>query len=630
LMRELTGGQTVMIFPEGRLSQTGRLMKVYDGTALMALQTGAHLLPIHIDGAHHSRLTRLSKVLRLRWLPQITLTILPPQPFTTPHDATGIPLHGHARRQQARLQLQDVMSHSQFASTPTNQTVFSALLTARTRHGGNLAIINDLKYTPLTYTTLVARALMLAPYFKPLAGPFNTVGIMLPNANATMLSFLAAHAAGVAPTMVNFTAGRVNILSGCAAAGVTHIVTSRAFVTQAKLDALTAELTGHGLRFVYLEDLRENLTLRDKARYLIARIAPQCLYRPAPNAPKQPAVILFTSGSEGAPKAVVLTHQNLLANAAQLNAVVDFNSADRVLNALPMFHSFGLTGGTLVPLLHGVPIFLYPTPLHYRAIPEMAYGLNSTVLFGTDTFLANYARVAHPYDFYSVRYVFAGGEKLQATTRQQWQEKFGLRVLEGYGTTEAAPALTMNVPLAYRAGSVGRLLPGVTVRLTPLPAFTHEGTVGYQLEVTGPNIMAGYWRATNPGVLEAPREGWYDTGDVVQQDAQGFITLVGRRKRFAKIGGEMISLTQLETLAKNCWPHALHGVIAQPDARKGEQLVLFTTQPTATLPALRAFILAAGGSPLLVPKTLRVIDKLPLLATGKTDYPALQQLYLVS
>jgi acyl-[acyl-carrier-protein]-phospholipid O-acyltransferase/long-chain-fatty-acid--[acyl-carrier-protein] ligase len=327
-------------------------------------------------------------------------------------------------------------------------------------------------------------------------------------------------------------------------------------------------------------------------------------------------VILFTSGSEGLPKGVVLSHRNLLSNCQQLAARIDFNASDIVLNALPVFHSFGLTGGTLLPILNGVRTLLYPSPLHYRIVPALAYDANATILFGTDTFLSGYARMAHGYDFYSLRYIFAGAERVRDETRRTYSEKFGLRILEGYGATEAGPVIAVNTPMHFRAGTVGRLLPGIAARLDPVPGIAEGG----RLSISGPNIMAGYLKADAPGLLQPPLGGWHDSGDIVEIDEDGFITIRGRAKRFAKIGGEMVSLPAVEGYAAALWPDAEHAAVTRPDPRKGEQLVLFTTRKDADARALQVWARANGVTELMIPRDIRVVDSLPILGTGKLDY----------
>jgi acyl-[acyl-carrier-protein]-phospholipid O-acyltransferase/long-chain-fatty-acid--[acyl-carrier-protein] ligase len=409
--------------------------------------------------------------------------------------------------------------------------------------------------------------------------------------------------------MINFTAGAANILAACRAAEVVTIVTSRAFVEKGKLGPLLATLSAQ-LEIVYLEDVRATVSLVDKLRAMLAAKKPLVVRKP-----DDPAAILFTSGSEGTPKGVVLSHRNMLANAAQAAARIDFGRTDKVFNVLPVFHSFGLTVGLILPLVSGVHVYLYPSPLHYRTVPELIYAVNATILFGTDTFLAGYARAAHPYDFRSLRYVLAGAEPVKEATRRTYMEKFGLRILEGYGVTETAPVLAINTPMFNRFGTVGRLMPGMTARLEAVPGVEDGG----RLFVKGPNVMLGYLKADNPGVLEPPPEGWHDTGDIVAIDAQGFVAIKGRAKRFAKIGGEMISLAAVETLAAELWPDALSAVAAVPDARKGERLVLVTQRKDATRAAFQAFAKARGASDLMVPADVLMVDKVPVLGSGKLD-----------
>jgi acyl-[acyl-carrier-protein]-phospholipid O-acyltransferase/long-chain-fatty-acid--[acyl-carrier-protein] ligase len=333
-------------------------------------------------------------------------------------------------------------------------------------------------------------------------------------------------------------------------------------------------------------------------------------------------VILFTSGSEGTPKGVVLSHRNILTNAAQALARVGVSGEDKVFNVLPVFHSFGLTGGLILPLIAGVPVYMYPSPLHYRIVPELVYQTNATIMFGTDTFLAGYARSAHAYDFHSLRLVFAGAEAIKEQTRALYMERFGVRLLEGYGVTETAPVLAINTEMANRAGSVGRLSPLMEMRLEPVPGVEQGG----RLFVRGPNVMLGYLTAANPGVIEPPAEGWHDTGDIVAVDEKGFIAIRGRAKRFAKVGGEMVSLSAVEALVTELWPSAQSAVVALPDPRKGERLILVTTRGDATRDALIREAKNKGTSELMTPSEVIIVEKLPLLATGKGDYPAITEI----
>jgi acyl-[acyl-carrier-protein]-phospholipid O-acyltransferase / long-chain-fatty-acid--[acyl-carrier-protein] ligase len=423
------------------------------------------------------------------------------------------------------------------------------------------------------------------------------------------MTLLALMSAGRVAAMINFTSGAANILAGCKAAELKTIVTSRTFVEKARLDKLVEALAGK-VSIVYLEDIRPTITLADKLRGFMNYDKPL-----VPRKADDWAAILFTSGSEGVPKGVVLSHRNMLANAAQAAARIDFGREDKVFNVLPVFHSFGLTVGVVLPLVSGVRIYLYPSPLHYRTVAELIYGVNATIMFGTDTFLSGYARVAHPYDFRSLRYILAGAEPVKESTRKTYMEKFGLRILEGYGVTETAPALALNTPMFNKFGTVGRILPGMEARLEKVEGVEEGG----RLHVSGPNVMLGYLKVEKPGVLEPPVQGWHDTGDIVTIDAQGFVTIKGRAKRFAKIGGEMVSLAAVEMIAADVWPNALSAVIAVPDPRKGERLIVVTQQKDATRPQFQAFARDRGASELMLPSEIMILDKMPVLGSGKVD-----------
>ena len=617
MVRAVKDGRKLLIFPEGRITVTGALMKIYEGPGTIADLAQAQILPVRIQGAQYTPFSRLKGKLRLRWFPKITITIMPPRRFEAPPE-----IKGRERRRIIGALLYDVMTDMIFETDALDQSLYRALLDARAVHGGGAPILEDIERKPLSYNGLIRATLGLGRRLSRESPPGATVGLMLPNSVATVIAFFALQAFGRVPAMLNYATGSANMVAACKTARIDKIVTSRRFIELAKLDAAAAALA-QDASLLYLEDLSAGLSFLDKAfAFFGAPVAGWLHGRIAKRVPAEaPSVILFTSGSEGTPKGVVLSHRNLLANRAQLSARIDFNPSDRVFNALPLFHSFGLTGGLLLPILSGIHCFLYPSPLHYRIVPELVYDRNATILFGTDTFLAGYARAAHPYDFYSLRYVFAGAERLKEATRRAWSEKFGLRIFEGYGATETAPVLATNTPMHYKAGTVGRLLPGIRHRLTPVP-----GVEGGRLEVSGPNIMLGYLRDERPGELEPPPDGWYDTGDIVAFDDEGFVTIKGRVKRFAKIAGEMVSLTAVEVQVAALWPDANHAVVSVADARKGEQLVLVTETQEAERAALQAHIQEHGGSELTIPRTIVTVDRLPLLGTGKTDYVAIQAL----
>ena len=609
LINAVKGGDSLIIFPEGRITVTGSLMKVYDGTAMIADKSEAMLVPVRIKGLEKTYFSYLAgSQVRRRLVPKVTVTILEPVRL-----AVDPALRGKRRRMAAGAMLYTVMSDLIYRTTSTDRTIVEAVIEGAADNGRNRVAVEDPIAGPLTYKRLLVGAAVLGRKLMRLGETGDVIGVMLPNANGAAVTILAAMSAGRVPAMINFTAGLMNIRSGCQATNIKHIVTSRVFVEKAHLDKIVDALAPD-ISVTFLEDVRREINFGDKLRGILAAKRP--LVRRAAD---DPAAILFTSGSEGTPKGVVLSHRNILANAAQAEARIDFGRTDKVFNVLPVFHSFGLTVGLILPLVSGVRVYLYPSPLHYRIVPEMIYGVNATIMFGTDTFLAGYARSAHAYDFRSLRYIMAGAEPVKETTRRTYMEKFGLRILEGYGVTETAPALALNTPMFNKFGTVGRLLPGMEARLEPVPGVEEGG----RLYVRGPNVMLGYMRTDNPGVLERPPEGWHDTGDIVTIDADGFIAIKGRAKRFAKIGGEMISLAAVEALAADLWPDAMSGAATVPDARKGERLVLVTTKNDPKRSELLAFARARGASEMMVPTEVLILEKLPVLGSGKIDNIAL-------
>jgi len=619
LIKAVEQGRHCVIFPEGRITVTGALMKVYEGPGMIADKADAMLVPVRIDGAQYTPFSRLKGKVRLRWFPKITITVLEPRRFEIAKEVVG-----RARRRLAGIKLYDVMCEMIFETCDYRQTLFEALLEAKAIHGGGQLIAEDIERKPLSYGRLVLGAFVLGRRMARLTRAKEYVGVMLPNSVGATVVFFGLQAFGRVPAMLNFSTGARNMVSALEAAEIETVLTSRRFVEMAGLGEAVEALAAHA-RVVYLEDVRKEISIVDKVVGAMCRLAPRFAHRRAKARWDEPAVVLFTSGSEGTPKGVVLSHGNLLANRHQLAAMIDFNATDIVFNALPFFHSFGLTAGTLLPMLSGIKTFLYPSPLHYRIVPALVYDTNATIMFGTDTFLAGYARVAHAYDFYSVRYVFAGAEKVKDETRRVWSEKFGIRILEGYGATETAPVISTNTPMHFKAGTVGRFIPGMAHRLEPVPGIDEGG----RLIVAGPNVMLGYLRAEHPGVLDAPEDGRYDTGDIVSIDAHGFVTIQGRAKRFAKIAGEMVSLGAVEGYASAVWPDDAHAVVAIPDAKRGEQLVLITEKQDAEREPLLAYAKDQGIAELMVPKTIRIVDTIPVLGSGKVDYVGVMNLVVV-
>ena len=615
ICRLVETGKPVVIFPEGRLTITGSLMKVYDGAAFVAAKTGATVVPVRIEGSGRSYFGRLAGIYPLKLFPKIRIAIQPRRQIPMP----ALPSAKLRRRRAGELMRRILLD--MLVATRPERTLSEAFLDAKATFGSRYRLVEDIRLQEETYGSLLRTALGLARLTIPLTRSAEVVGVMMPNTAATLGLILGLSGAARVPALLNYTAGPEGVRAACEVAKINKIFTSRVFLEKARLGHVLEGLTN--VKIHYLEDLQERLRFTDRL-WILWRLVRSRL----PNAGQRPedaAIVLFTSGSEGKPKGVVHTHNSLLSNVAQVRSLADFSPLDKFMICLPMFHSFGLTCGVVMPLVSGCRAFLYPSPLHYRIIPELVYDRNCTVLFGTSTFLANYGKFAHPYDFGRLRYVVAGAEKLSEDVRRLWIEKFGIRVLEGYGVTECAPVIAVNVPMACRSGSVGQLVPGMEYELEPVAGIDSGGV----LHVKGPNLMKGYFLHEQPGVVQWPksvRDGWYSTGDIVFIDEDDFVHIRGRVKRFAKIAGEMISLETVEKIAASAAPGFAHAASTRTDPAKGEALVLFTTAVGLGREQLGAAAKDLGAPELAVPRIVRTVSDIPLLGSGKTDYVRLKQM----
>ncbi|MCH5277852.1 MAG: AMP-binding protein [Desulfovibrionaceae bacterium] len=635
LVRAIEKHKRCMVFHGGRFQNDPRFMRILEATGLIAEKARATLLPIRIDGAAYSRFSYFRHKVRLHWFPKVTLTVLPPQKLEAPAN-----LPPRQRRHRTAVQLYGLMTDLLYGSTNIDRNLIQVIMDAVAVYGRSYLIAEDQDRHVLSYGGLLTRFQVLGRALGRVFAGEERVGFMLPSSLPGVVAFLGLHVTGKVPAMINFTAGAAPVLSGCHTVGLTSVLSSRKFIELGDLRALENSLREAGLRMVYLEDVAADLRIGDKIGGLLA-----AFLRRAPRTPADaPAAILFTSGTEGAPKAVFMSHRNVNANREQMLAIVNVNAGDRLFNCLPMFHTFGLGIGTLLPLSSGMRVFLYPSPLHYRIVPRLFYESLSTVICGTDTFFSGYARYGSPYDFFNARLVIAGGEKMRESTAALWEKKYGVRMVEGYGATETSPVISVNTPANNKAGSVGRLAPGMSWRLRPVPGLSgEEGENVGDLWVKGDNVMLGYMRAEAPGVLEPPVDadapsscgedngaGWYNTGDIVCVDAENFIFIKGRAKRFAKVGGEMVSLAAVENALRELWPEAPLCVVAVPDARKGEQLVLLIENGAATMGRIAAAFAARGLSPLWTPRRILNVQQIPVLGTGKFDYMAAKRMALES
>ncbi|HEY2071710.1 MAG TPA: AMP-binding protein [Rhizomicrobium sp.] len=506
-----------------------------------------------------------------------------------------------------------------FDITRADQPVFHALVSAKSQYGGAKPAIVDGDERVLTYDEIVRASLALGHALKKGTRPGEAVGVMLPSGAGAVIAFFAISAYGRVPAMLNFTSGSAGLRSALKTAQIKRVVTAKRFIDLGKYEALVADLEKE-CEFVYLEDVRQNLGMRDKVAAAVGQYAPWLVAsRPSVNAP---AVILFTSGTEGEPKGVALSHLNILSNVEQVRSHIALYPSDVLFNPLPTFHCFGLTVGSLMPMLLGLKAVFHPTPLQPHEIVRRIKATGATILLSTDTFISQYARAGEQGDLNSLRLAVCGAERLRDETRALLRKKYSIELLEGYGVTEAAPVVAANQPGANRPGTVGRLMQGMEARTEPVEGIPNAG----RLFVKGPNVMLGYIKADNPGVIQPPPGGWHDTGDVVAIDDEGYIAIRGRLKRFAKIGGEIVSLAVVESIASALWPDYAHAAIAVPDARKGEQVVLVTTMKGANRLDLIGWANNHGVPELAVPRRIVEVDDVPVLGTGKTNYVSVEKM----
>lgn len=618
----LNEGKSVVIFPEGRITTTGNLMKIYSGTSFIAYKTNADIIPVRIDGALHTKFSRKHKLPRKIFHP-ITINIFPVQNIVITDDN----LTSNIKNKKSAEQMRMIMQETMFLAQP-KETLFKRFLDSMELYGKNYPILidkdqlEDSKLPSLTYKDLLMRVLGLGRALSNLTEEKENVGILLPNVSVTPALIFGLNIYNRVPAMLNYSLGSQGLQLACETGKIKTIVTSKKFIEmmQDKLEPALNSL--ENVKIIYLEDIRNNMTLMDKLWLMLYAVRFPNHFANTQKS-EDTAVILFTSGSESIPKGVALSHKSLLSNVDQCKTVIDLTPEDKVLNVLPLFHSFGLTGGTLLPLLTGTPIILYPSPLHYRIIPEVAYDKNATVLFGTNSFLAQYGKNADNMDFHKMRYVVAGAEKLNEEVKQLWFNKFGIRIFEGYGATECAPVLAVNTPSFYKEGSVGKLLPNIESKVISIPGVEDGG----ELHVKGPNLMNGYLIHNKEHILTPESDagqGWYNTGDIVNIDEDGFVFIKGRTKRIIKIAGEMIPLDVVEKITKSVNPDFQYACVSKADIQKGESLVLFTNNKELKREDISRKAKEMGYSELFVPKDIRFINEIPVLGSGKTDYVSLK------
>lgn len=613
--------KSLVIFPEGRISLTSSLMKIYEGAGIVAFNAKAPVLPVLISGLESHPLSRSSHFFQRKWFQKVSLEFLKPTDIVVPpstHKRTAI-----------KNQLLDIMRSAQFYRHDYDN-IYHGMIESSKKFGLKSIVYKEADNTSIDFKTLIKGSYLIG---KKLAA-YNisknnnndrieeALGILLPNTKALAVTFYGCLGMGIVPALLNFSSSVQSIKSCIKASGIKHVVTSTAFIEKGKLQHIIKALNEENINIIYLEDVKKSISLFDKLSTFFYS------YKRMPGSKvsiAMPAVILFTSGSEGTPKGVVLTHKNILSNAYQMKSVFDFNPRDLVLNAMPCFHSFGMMGGLILPILSGAPVLFYPSPLHYKIIPEVSYLNSCTILFGTDSFLRGWAKYGDPQDFKNIRMCFSGAEKVQNATHSLYLEKYGIRIFEGYGATECSPVISVNNFDQNKMGTCGVFLPHIEYVIESVEGIETGGV----LKVNGPNLFLGYLRESNPQIIEK-QTGFYDTGDIVSVE-DGFVKIEGRMKRFSKIGGEMVSLSASENIINKIKPLDQNSIISIPDDKKGEKLVLFTTSDI-TQKEILEYIKSHELSILNAPKEIIDIKtigmkNIPVLGSGKVDYVTLASIY---
>ncbi len=512
--------------------------------------------------------------------------------------------------------------------TPVNigRTLWQAFVASSRAHKNKLALTDSVGQN-LTYQQLALRAQVVAQVLRPHVHAHARVGLMLPNVAGLAVVFWALQALSRVPAMLNYTAGAARVAAACNTVQAQVVITARSFVAQAELSPIIDALQDQGITVLYTEDLLQQRQWWHTLRGALAHYVPSIMTTPQPSH-HHTAVIMFTSGTEGEPKGVALSHSNVLSNCYQIAAQMPFGAQDVAFTALPLFHCFGLSAGFLLPQLFGAQVVLHPSPLQYKNIPPLLQKHNASIFFATDTFLRGYARYATPQHFASVWAIFAGAEPLHASTYTHYTQTLQVPVYQGYGVTETAPVVAVNAPHANNWRSVGQLVVGLEYALHAVDGAGESplGTPQGRLHVRGANVMQGYIMPNNNGAITPLPQGWHDTGDMAYFDAENYLYISGRLKRFAKIGGEMVSLAAVEALAQHVSLHAQHAAIALPDERKGQTIILYTTDAALERTQLVQYITQHNGSMLQAPAQVRVVEVVPLLASGKVNYAALSEL----
>lgn len=633
----LNNGEVVCLFPEGAISRSGQLGEFRKGFERAAKDADAVILPFYLRGLWGSRFSRAGEKLKLNRRRGLTRDIVVAFGEGMPIESTA-PLV-----KQAVSELSVAAWQAHVATLPT---LPNAWLGTAKRMGTAMAVVDTIG-KPLSHYRFATATLRLSRVVRRLS-PERNVGILLPASSAGAIANMAALSAGKTVVNVNFTSSRKAITSALARAEIRTVYTSRRFIDKLKKKGVDLDEVFASTRLHYLEDLVKemgttgNLLMLAAVVLLPARLLAALLI--CRRSSEDTAAILFSSGSEGEPKGVELTHTNLMANLTQVSDVLDTQQEDRVVASLPLFHAFGLTVTTFMPLVEGIPMICHPDPTDALNIAKAIAQHKATMLCGTSTFLRLYARNkrVHPLMLDSLRVVVAGAERLAPEVREAFTLKFGKPIYEGYGTTETTPVASVNVPdrletsrwtvqVGGKPGTVGMPLPGTSFRIVDPQSLQSlaAGEDGLIL-IGGVQVMKGYLNdpaRTADSIVELDGQRWYKTGDKGHLDQDGFLTIIDRYSRFAKVGGEMVSLSVVEQQARDAIGDAEVDLVAVnlPDEKKGEQIVLLTTAAISG-EQLRDALLAQGANPLTIPGRLLPVDKVPVLGSGKLDFGAAKTL----
>jgi acyl-[acyl-carrier-protein]-phospholipid O-acyltransferase/long-chain-fatty-acid--[acyl-carrier-protein] ligase len=611
---EVEAGELTGIFPEGQITRTSHLLpfkRGYERIAESKNGVQAPIIPVWIEGLWGHPLSLKGGELGgcwERWFrPKVTVVI-------------GESVFGPICPEALRAKVLELATQVTIDRRDPQDTLGRRLVRAARRQWSSLAVA-DSTGKELTFGQTLTVAHVLRRWLDRHAPHQPMIGLLFPNAAGSALANLAVTLSGRTAVNFNFTAGAAAMNSAIGQCGITTVLSSKLFLVRQKIEPMPG--------VVFLEDLLPSFSALQKAiAYLEARFLPIALF--AKGHVDDVAAIIFSSGSTGEPKGVELTHGNLLSNMDAVAQVYPVHRSDVMLGILPFFHSFGFSYNLWFPLLHSFPVIFHTNPNDARTIGELSQKYGATFLLSTPTFAATYTRKCSKEQFARLRYVLVGAEKLRPSVAQQFEEKFGLRMHEGYGCTEMAPVVSVNGPdlaapgssqAGFRKESAGRPLPGVSIRLvdpeTMLPvAGGREGL----LLVNGPNRMRGYLHQPER-TAKSLIDGYYNTGDMARLDDEGFLHITGRLSRFSKIGGEMVPHLKVEECLQRIVGDATCLVLGVPDEQRGERLVVLHTHPSLTAAAMVEHLSLAGLPPLWIPKPNQffAVQEIPALGTGKTD-----------